>query len=70
MVARARFVGGDQRLAPALCATVDEDPAQLARRAMARPPETRFDPVLCCDDAGRYLGTIEIERLVEALAAT
>jgi EAL domain-containing protein (putative c-di-GMP-specific phosphodiesterase class I) len=69
LVSRERFAAGDQRLTPALCTAVDEEPAQLARRAMARPPETRFDPLLCCDDAGRYLGTIEIERLVEALAA-
>jgi hypothetical protein len=36
---------------------------------MARPRETRFDPVICCDDTGRYLGPIELERLVEVLAA-
>jgi EAL domain-containing protein (putative c-di-GMP-specific phosphodiesterase class I) len=68
LVSRARFAAGDQRLTPALCAGPEERPAALARRAMARPVETRFDPVLCCDAAGRYLGPIEIERLVEALA--
>jgi hypothetical protein len=68
LVSRARFVAGDQRLTPPLCALAEERPAALAGRAMARPLETRFDPVLCCDPAGRYLGPIEIERLVEALS--
>jgi EAL domain-containing protein (putative c-di-GMP-specific phosphodiesterase class I) len=68
LVSRARFAGGDLRLTPPLCSSPEERPAALARRAMARPPETRFDPVLCCDEAGRYLGPIEIERLVAVLA--
>lgn len=68
LLARDRFAAGDQRLAPPLCALPGEGAADLARRAMARPPETRFDPIVCCDATGRYLGPIEIERLIEALA--
>ncbi len=69
VISRSRHRGGDGDLVPPLCALDGEDAAALARRAMARPRETRFDPVICCDDTGRYLGPIEIERLVEVLAA-
>ena len=69
IVSRARYGAGDGELASPLCALDGEDAAALARRAMSRPRATRFDPVICCDDAGRYLGPIEIERLIEVLAA-
>ncbi|MDW5594971.1 EAL domain-containing protein [Conexibacter stalactiti] len=41
---------------------------ELARRAMLRPPQTRFHPVVCCDVQGRYIGIVRVERLVAALA--
>ena len=41
---------------------------QVARRATTRPPGERFDPMICVDNAGRYLGVVRFERLVEALA--
>lgn len=41
---------------------------ELARRAMLRPPATRFHPVVCCDVQGRYVGIVRVERLVAALA--
>jgi hypothetical protein len=41
---------------------------ELAQRAMLRPPEVRFHPVVCCDVQGRYLGLVRVERLVAALA--
>ena len=69
VVSRSRYGAGDGELAVALCALDGEDVAALARRAMARPRQTRFDPVICCDDTGRYLGPIDVERLVEVLAA-
>lgn len=40
----------------------------VAQRAVLRPPATRFDPVVCCDGRGRYVGLVRIERLVAALA--
>jgi EAL domain-containing protein (putative c-di-GMP-specific phosphodiesterase class I) len=43
--------------------------AEVLRRAMLRPPATRFHPVVCCDGGGRYVGIARIERLVTALAA-
>ena len=42
--------------------------AAVSRRAMARPAARRFDPLLCCDEAGRYAGLVRIERIVDALA--
>lgn len=68
IVARGRDTAGDGTLASPLRALQVENPAHLARRAMARSPQHRFDPVVCCDETGRYLGLIEIEALVEVLA--
>jgi hypothetical protein len=49
--------------------TADMPLAAVSRRAMDRPVERRFDPLVCFDDAGRYAGLVRIERLVDALAA-
>jgi hypothetical protein len=35
---------------------------------MARPPEDRFDPVACCDETGRYMGLVEVDRLVQTIS--
>ena len=42
--------------------------AAVGRRAMARPTARRFDPIMCCDEAGRYAGLVRIERIIDALA--
>ena len=42
--------------------------AAVGRRAMARPPARRFDPLVCWDEAGRYAGLVRIESVVDALA--
>jgi hypothetical protein len=34
---------------------------------MARPAPDRFDPLICVDDRGRYLGVVRIEQLVHRL---
>jgi hypothetical protein len=60
---------GDGRRRPLLKVDLRESLAGVARRAMARPPEQRFDPVVCCDARGRYAGVVSVERLVEGLAA-
>jgi EAL domain-containing protein (putative c-di-GMP-specific phosphodiesterase class I) len=49
--------------------TVDMAVAAASRRAMSRPPEQRFDPLVCADERGRFSGVVRVERLVEALAA-
>jgi hypothetical protein len=43
--------------------------ASLARRAVQRPRADRSRPLAVCDDAGRYVGLLRMERLLEALAA-
>ena len=35
---------------------------------MTRPRATRFTPLACTDDAGRFLGILRIERLMAHLA--
>jgi EAL domain-containing protein (putative c-di-GMP-specific phosphodiesterase class I) len=50
-----------------LCARMSEPADEVARRAMAREVDQRFDPVVCRDARGRYQGIVTIERLVERL---
>ena len=40
----------------------------VLRRAMIRSRSVRFHPLVCCDELGRYLGVVPIERLVEQVA--
>ena len=35
---------------------------------MTRPPGKRFESLVCCDELGRYVGIVRLERLVEELA--
>lgn len=42
--------------------------AAAAQRALLRPPERRFDPLVCRDANGDHAGVVPFERLVEALA--
>ena len=58
----------DGAVADPLVANVTSSPQDVALRAVARPPGTRFTPVLCTDDAGRFVGVVPIERLVTWLA--
>lgn len=41
--------------------------AHAAQRAMIRDPAERFDPVLCCDGRGRYLGIVGVDRILSAV---
>jgi hypothetical protein len=40
----------------------------VAHRVLMRPPEYRFDPVVCTDSAGCARGVVRIERILELLA--
>jgi len=42
--------------------------AAAAQRALLRPRERRFDPLVCRDASGDHAGIVPFERLVEALA--
>jgi EAL domain-containing protein (putative c-di-GMP-specific phosphodiesterase class I) len=69
IVPRQGFFGGGARERPPLRVDLRESLAAIARRAMARPVTERFDPVVCCDARGRYVGVVKVERLVEGLTA-
>jgi EAL domain-containing protein (putative c-di-GMP-specific phosphodiesterase class I) len=47
---------------------IDTEPSDAARRAIVREQSARFLPLVCTDSAGRYLGIVRMERLVEHLA--
>ncbi|MCW2839850.1 MAG: hypothetical protein JWR55_1333 [Aeromicrobium sp.] len=51
-----------------LTVNVDTPVAEAVTRALARPRSTRFSPIACTDAAGRFLGILRIERLMEQLA--
>lgn len=50
-----------------LVANLDTPVHELARRAMLRHRWERFLPVVCTDNAGRYVGVVRMERIIEAL---
>lgn len=41
---------------------------EVALRAIGRPADRRWDPVLCVDAVGRLTGIIHLERLIAKLA--
>jgi len=51
----------------ALQVNIDTPIAEARRRAAVRPIASRFQPLVCTDDAGRYLGIVRVERLIEQL---
>jgi len=69
MVERAAHERGEPPADDVLTVAASARVADLARRAMLRPPATRFHPVVVCDGCGRYVGLVRVERLVDALAA-
>jgi len=68
LIGRAAFERGEAPSGELLAVSPAARVPEVARRAALRPPATRFDPVVCCDARGRYLGLVRIERLVFALA--
>jgi hypothetical protein len=69
IVPREGFFGGAARDRAPMRAELGEGIASVSRRAVARPFDQRFDPVVCCDPRGRYVGVVKLERLIEGLAA-
>jgi hypothetical protein len=47
---------------------LDTPTREAGRRAMGRPRHTRFQPVICTDNAGRYAGVVHLERLIGLLS--
>ena len=54
---------------PGMRINVDTPVSEAASRAVTREPDDRFTPLLCTDNAGRYVGVVPMERLITALAA-
>jgi EAL domain-containing protein (putative c-di-GMP-specific phosphodiesterase class I) len=69
IVPRQGFFGGGARERAPMRVDLRESLAAVARRAMERAAAERFDPVVCCDARGRYVGVVKVERLVEGLTA-
>jgi len=59
---------GEPAVGEPLAAGVTNGVGEVAQRAMLRPPDRRFDPLVCCDPNGGYVGVVTVERLVETLA--
>jgi hypothetical protein len=69
VLARDRFLSDGHVMASPLRVERGSAVAEVARRAMTRPAGERFEPLVCCDELGRYVGIVRVERLVEELAA-
>ena len=54
---------------PALTVKTTSEVGDVALRALTRPEASRFDPLVCCDDRGVYLGVVRMERIMVALAS-
>lgn len=63
---RADGPGAPSPVTLAVLATEPVD--DVAARAMTRPADVRFDPVVVVDDEGRAVGIVPVERMVLALA--
>jgi EAL domain-containing protein (putative c-di-GMP-specific phosphodiesterase class I) len=53
---------------PVLAVALSTPLTDVAQRALTRPAELRFEPVVCTDPAGCALGMVRIERIMELLA--
>lgn len=53
---------------PGMRINADTPFAEAALRATTRATATRFTPLLCTDDAGRFVGVVRMERLIHALS--
>ena len=58
----------DNAAATALKVNVDTPLADAALRAITRSPAEWATPLLCTDNAGRYVGIVRIQRILHALA--
>jgi EAL domain-containing protein (putative c-di-GMP-specific phosphodiesterase class I) len=59
---------GGGALSPALRVNPTTSIVDAARRALTRKPSDRFLPLVCTDAAGRLMGVIRIERILDHLA--
>lgn len=57
-------------LEPGLRVNIDTPLPEALARAMTRDDSHRFGPLVCTDNAGRFIGIVRIERLVHAVTRT
>ena len=55
---------------PVTTALAGEQADDIVARAMTRPLQTRFDPIVCVDAAGAFVGLVRVEHLVTAAVTT
>ena len=71
LVRRTDVTRGRLEPIPAMLVDTRMEVSEALRRAMTRPLESRYDPLIAHDDLGSYVGMIGVDRLVlELLAAT
>jgi hypothetical protein len=56
------------QVGPVLAVSLSTPVTDVAFRSLTRPVDHRFEPVVCTDPAGRALGIVRIERIIELLA--
>jgi EAL domain-containing protein (putative c-di-GMP-specific phosphodiesterase class I) len=54
----------------ALTVNLDTVAQPALQRALTRPAATRFAPLVCVDNAGRYVGIVRLERLIASTLRT
>ena len=69
LVRRADHLRGEGPVRDLMCVMPETALGAVGRRAMARRAARRFDPLVCWDVSGRYIGLVRMESLVDALAA-
>ncbi len=68
LLRRSDVEGHALQVHPVLLVDPSADIAHVARRAMNREAPRRFDPIVCRNSTGAYVGLVTLERLVEWLA--
>jgi EAL domain-containing protein (putative c-di-GMP-specific phosphodiesterase class I) len=69
LVSRAGRTRGDRPASELTIVSPGDSAEEVARRAITRPRDERFQPLICADVNGRYVGVVRVERLVDALTA-
>lgn len=62
--------GSATPLRDTLCFNADTGVAEAAFRAVARPVGVRHEPLVCTDNAGRFVGVVRMENVVKSLAGS
>lgn len=69
-VATITSTGPLRSLVHGILINLDTGVAQAAHRAITRSGDQRLEPLVCVDNAGRFVGIVRMERIVHTLAST